>query len=66
VFYRGFPGGKVAIAVAAMPYKCPGAPHEGAMLIANYLRKRGLASKSEVHLFTPEPQPMPVPNSGMP
>jgi sulfide:quinone oxidoreductase len=49
-----------------MPYKCPGAPHEGAMLIANYLRKRGLASKSEVHLFTPEPQPMPVPNSGMP
>jgi len=55
-----FPGGKVAIAVATMPYKCPGPPHEGAMLIANYLRKRGLASKSEVHLFTPEPQPMPV------
>jgi sulfide:quinone oxidoreductase len=55
-----FSGGKVAIAVAAMPYKCPGAPHEGAMLIANYLRKRGLPSKSEVHLFTPELQPMPV------
>lgn len=55
-----FPGGKVAVTVAAMPYKCPGAPHEGAMLIANYLRKRGLAARSEVHLFTPEPQPMPV------
>jgi sulfide:quinone oxidoreductase len=55
-----FSGGRVAVVVAAMPYKCPGAPHEGAMLIANYLRKRGLSAKSELHLFTPEPQPMPV------
>lgn len=55
-----FSGGRVAIVVAATPYKCPGAPHEGAMLIANYLRKRGPSAKSEVHLFTPEPQPMPV------
>ena len=55
-----FSGGRVAIVVASMPYKCPGAPHEGAMLIANYLRKRGLSAKSELHLFTPEPQPMPV------
>jgi sulfide:quinone oxidoreductase len=30
------------------------------MLIANALRKRGLRDKAEVHLFTPEPQPMPV------
>lgn len=54
-----FAGGKVAVVVSALPYKCPGAPHEGAMLIANMLRKRGLQD-SEVHLFTPEPQPMPV------
>jgi hypothetical protein len=40
-----FSSGKVAIAVAAMPYKCPGAPHEGAMLIANYLRKRDCLQK---------------------
>lgn len=56
---RSFAGGKVAVIVSALPYKCPGAPHEGAMLIANLLRKRGLEN-SEVHLFTPEPQPMPV------
>lgn len=56
---RNFSGGKVAVVVSALPYKCPGAPHEGAMLIANLLRKRGLQD-SEVHLFTPEPQPMPV------
>ena len=56
---RNFAGGKVAVVVSTLPYKCPGAPHEGAMLIANMLRKRGLKD-SEVHLFTPEPQPMPV------
>ena len=56
---RSFAGGKVAVVVGALPYKCPGAPHEGAMLIANLLRKRGLKDR-EVHLFTPEPQPMPV------
>ncbi len=55
---RGFKGGSVAVVVGGLPYKCPGAPHEGAMLIANALRRRGLAG--EVHLFTPEPQPMPV------
>ena len=50
----------VAVVVSALPYKCPGAPHEGAMLIADTLRKRGLGKKNEVHLFSPEPQPMPV------
>ena len=57
---REFKGGTVAGVVSALPYKCPGAPHEGAMLIADYLRRRGLGGKFEVHLFTPEPQPMPV------
>jgi sulfide:quinone oxidoreductase len=57
---KSSPGGKVAVVVSALPYKCPGAPHEGAMLIADFFRKRGLNQKVEVHLFTPEPQPMPV------
>ncbi len=57
---RNFVGGQVAVVVSALPYKCPGAPHEGAMLIANTLRKRSLKNNTEVHLFTPEPQPMPV------
>jgi len=57
---RNFAGGKAAVVVSALPYKCPGAPHEGAMLIANALRQRGLNNSTEVHLFTPEPQPMPV------
>ncbi|MCC6343604.1 MAG: NAD(P)/FAD-dependent oxidoreductase [Bryobacterales bacterium] len=57
---RSFSGGRIAIVVSAMPYKCPGAPHEGAMLIADFFRRRGLTGRVEVHLFTPEPQPMPV------
>jgi sulfide:quinone oxidoreductase len=55
-----FNGGTVAVVISALPYKCPGAPHEGAMLIADSFRRRGLRDKVEMHLFTPEPQPMPV------
>lgn len=53
-------GGRIAVVVASIPYKCPGAPHEGAMLIADSFRKRGLASRVKVDLYTPEAQPMPV------
>lgn len=55
-----FTGGTVSLVVSALPYKCPGAPHEAAMLIADYFRGRGLREKVQVQLFTPEPQPMPV------
>jgi len=55
-----FKGGSVAVVVSALPYKCPGAPHEGAMLLGDFFRRRGLAGAVDLHLFTPEPQPMPV------
>jgi sulfide:quinone oxidoreductase len=57
---QGFQGGGIALVVASMPYKCPGAPLEGAMLIADFFRKTGRAPKVDLHLFTPESQPMPV------
>jgi sulfide:quinone oxidoreductase len=50
----------VAVVVSALPYKCPGAPHEGAMLLGDSFRRRGLRGKVDLHLFTPEPQAMPV------
>jgi len=53
-------GGTVAVVVSALPYKCPGAPHEAAMLLADFFRRRGRKDTVDVHLFTPEPQPMPV------
>ena len=57
---KSFSGGRIALVVSAMPYKCPGAPHEGAMLIADYFRRRGLSPKVKIDLYTPESQPMPV------
>jgi len=53
-------GGTIAVVVSALPYKCPGAPHEGAMLLADYFRRQRPGHGVSVHLFTPEPQPMPV------
>jgi len=57
---RSFSGGRVAIVISALPYKCPGAPHEGAMLVADFFRKKGIRDKVDLHLFTPESQPLPV------
>ncbi len=58
-----FEGGNISVVVAALPYKCPGAPHEASMLIADYFSRQvrdGLKDKINIHLYTPEPQPMPV------
>lgn len=55
---REFRGGAVAVVVTATPYKCPGAPAEGAMLIRDFLRRKGVDAR--VDLYTPEPAPMPV------
>ncbi len=56
----GFDGGRVVVAVTTLPYKCPAAPYEAALLVEAALRRRGVRDRSEVAIFTPEPQPMPV------
>jgi sulfide:quinone oxidoreductase len=48
-----FTGGKVVVGIAGMPYKCPPAPLEVALLIEAELRDRGLREKSEVHFCSP-------------
>jgi sulfide:quinone oxidoreductase len=55
---RDFRGGSVAVVITSTPYKCPGAPAEGAMLIRDFLQDRGVSAR--VDLYTPEPAPMPV------
>lgn len=57
---ESFRGGRVVVAVSALPYKCPAAPYEAALLLDDELRRRGLRTASEIDIFTPEPQPMPV------
>ncbi len=55
-----FEGGRVALVVAGLPYKCPAAPYEGAMLLEGYFHSRHLRHKVELAVYTPEPAPMPV------
>jgi len=55
-----FAGGRVALVVGSLPFKCPAAPYEGALLMESFLRKRGLRSKVEIDVYTPEKLPMPV------
>ncbi|HBY99664.1 MAG: NAD(P)/FAD-dependent oxidoreductase [Ardenticatenaceae bacterium] len=52
--------GRVAVLVSAMPYKCPAAPYEAAMLLDDALRRRGIRGRCRIEIFTPEPLPMPV------
>ncbi len=52
--------GRVVVAVPAIPFKCPAAPYEAAMLIDGYLRKRGRRSRVSVELWAAEPAPMAV------
>ena len=53
-----FAGGKVVILVSRLPYKCPPAPYEGALLVDDLLRARGLRNSSAIDLFTPESAPI--------
>jgi sulfide:quinone oxidoreductase len=53
-----FLGGKLLIGVFGVPYKCPPAPYEMALLIRETLQARGI--KAELEVFTPQPVSMPL------
>ncbi len=57
---QGFEGGRIAIVIPSLPYKCPAAPYEGAMLLDALFRKRGNRNRIDISISTPEPQPLPV------
>ncbi len=48
-----FTGGRIVVAIAGMPYKCPPAPLEVSFLIESELRQRGLRERSELHFCSP-------------
>lgn len=53
-------GGRVVFAIAGVPFKCPAAPFEAAMLTADLLRSAVVSHAVQVDTFTPDPLPMPV------
>jgi sulfide:quinone oxidoreductase len=58
--WRALDEGTVAVVVASMPFKCPAAPYEAALLLEAGFRKRGVRPSVDIEIITPEPQPMPV------
>lgn len=52
--------GRIVVLIASMPFKCPAAPNEAAMLLEYDCRRRGVRKDVQVDLYTPEPGPMPV------
>lgn len=57
---RRFDGGRIVILTAAPAYKCPAAPYEAAMLIADHIRRRNLAGESQIDVYAAEAGPMGV------
>jgi sulfide:quinone oxidoreductase len=57
---RSFRKGRVVVAVARMPYKCPPAPFEAAFILDWYFRRSGVRKAIEIHVFTPEPAVLPI------
>ena len=55
---RELEGGRVVVLVSRLPYKCPAAPYETALLTEALLRRRGV--RASVDVYTPEPFPMPT------
>jgi sulfide:quinone oxidoreductase len=50
--------GRVVFFVSELPYKCPPAPYEAAMLLDGALRRRGVRSRVSLTVVTPEPHPL--------
>src|SRR2546422_8371755 len=57
---RTFREGRILVAVLGVPYKCPPAPYEAAMMLDDLFRKRGLRDGVEIHASTPQPMSLPV------
>lgn len=54
----GFSGGKVVVGVFGLPYKCPPAPYELAILLEENLARRN--TPVEMTVFTPMPNSLPL------
>ena len=50
--------GKLVVLVSGVPFKCPAAPYEAAMLLESDLRQRRLRERMTVAIYSPEPGPM--------
>jgi len=54
-----FSKGKIIVGVCAAPFKCPPAPSEAALLMHDYLTKRGIRQECEISIVMPFGLPIP-------
>jgi sulfide:quinone oxidoreductase len=54
-----FSKGKVIVGVCSAPFKCPPAPSEAALLMHDYLTKRGIRNECEISIVMPFGLPIP-------
>lgn len=55
---ESFAGGDIVILIPKVPFKCPPAPYEAAILLQQALEERGLGGKSRIAIHTAEGAPM--------
>ena len=54
-----FKKGNALIGICGAPYKCPPAPSEAALLLHDYLSKRGIRNACEITIVSPLEKPIP-------
>lgn len=55
-----FEGGRVLVSVLGAPFKCPPAPFEGAFMLHEHFKQRGMEDKVEISSVFPMKKPVPV------
>jgi sulfide:quinone oxidoreductase len=55
-----FAGGQVLIGILGVPFKCPPAPYEAALLLHDQLVDRGVRDATRIDVITPMESPIPV------
>lgn len=53
-----FSGGRVVVLTAAPQYKCPAGPYEAALLVEDFLTRKGVRGRTEIDFYAAEPAPM--------
>src|SRR3954469_4210419 len=57
---QDFEGGRVLVSVLGQPFKCPPAPFEGAFMLYEHFKQRGMADAVEISSAFPMQRPVPV------
>ncbi len=57
---RQIKSGKIVMAITGLPYKCPPAPFEAALLIRSILDERGISDSIQIDFYSPTPITLPA------